>query len=59
MNDKIQLFFLQLIKEKSCKVEMVCSGALVQRDYTISEKTLDNLIKEITGEEKKFLLIEQ
>lgn len=35
------------VKEKSGKMEMVCSGALVQRDYTISEKTLDNLVKDM------------
>ena len=32
--------FAERLKEKSGKVEMVCSGALVQRDYTISEKHL-------------------
>ena len=42
--------FAERLKEKSGKVEMVCSGALVQRDYTISEKTLDNLIKEMVGD---------
>ena len=42
--------FAERLKEKSRKVEMVCSGALVQRDYTISEKTLDNLVKEMVGE---------
>ena len=41
--------FAERLKEKSGKVEMVCSGALVQRDYTISEKTLDNLLKKIGG----------
>ena len=42
--------FAERLKEKSGKVEMVCSGALVQRDYTISEKTLDNLLKEMVGD---------
>lgn len=43
--------FAEKLKEKSGKVEMVCSGALVQRDYTISEKTLDNLVKEMVGDD--------
>lgn len=43
--------FAERLKEKSGKVEMVCSGALVQRDYTISEKTLDNLLKELVGDD--------
>lgn len=43
--------FAERLKEKSGKVEMVCSGALVQRDYTISEKTLDNLLKKLVGED--------
>lgn len=43
--------FAERLKEKSRKVEMVCSGALVQRDYTISEKTLDNLLKKLVGED--------
>ena len=43
--------FAERLKEKSGKVEMVCSGALVQRDYTISEKTLDNLVEEMEGED--------
>ena len=42
--------FAERLKEKSGKMEMVCSGALVQRDYTISEKTLDTLAKEMVGE---------
>ena len=43
--------FVERLKEKSGKVEMVCSGAIVQRDYTISEKTLDNLVKEREGDD--------
>ena len=43
--------FVERLKEKSGKVEMVCSGAIVQRDYTISEKTLDNLVKERVGDD--------
>ena len=41
---------VKLLKEKANKTEWVCSGALVQRDYTISEETLDNITKETVGE---------
>ena len=42
--------FAERVKEKSSKLEMVCSGAVVKRDYTIDEKTLNNLVKEMAGE---------
>lgn len=48
---KVVKEFAERLKEKSGKMEMVCSGALVQRDYTISEEILDNLVKEMVGEE--------
>ena len=42
--------FAERLKEKANKMELVCSGALVRRDYTIDEEILDNLVKEIIGE---------
>ena len=42
--------FAERLKEKSGKMEMVCGGALVKRDYTIDEKTLNNLVKEMVCE---------
>ena len=38
------------LKEKSIKIEFVCSGALVRTDYTITKDDLDNLVKEMEGE---------
>lgn len=43
--------FAERVKEKSSKLEMVCGGALVKRDYTIDEKILNNLAKEMAGED--------
>ena len=34
------------VKEKSKKTEIVCSGALITISYAISNKNLDNLLKE-------------
>jgi archaellum component FlaC len=42
---------IEKVKENSNKREWVCSGALVQRDCTIPEKTLDNLLKELERKE--------
>ena len=42
--------FAERVKEKSSKLELVSSGALIKRDYTIDEKTLNNLVKEMGGE---------
>ena len=42
---------IEKVKEKSNKTELVCSGALVQTDYTITEKKLDNLLKEMESEQ--------
>ena len=38
------------VKENSNKMDLVCSGALVRRDYTITEQKLDTLLKELAGE---------
>ena len=43
---------IEKVKEKSKKTEVVCSGALVTMSYAISNKNLDNLLKELVGEEK-------
>lgn len=43
---------IEKVKETSNKTELVCSGALVRTDYTITEKKLDNLLKELVGETK-------
>lgn len=37
---------IEKVKENSNKTELVCSGALVRTDYTITEEALDNLLKE-------------
>lgn len=42
--------FVKRLKEKSSKMELVCSGSLVRRDYTIDEEIIDNLVKEMVGE---------
>ena len=42
--------FAELVKENSNKMDLVCSGALVKRDYTITEEKLDNLVKEMVGD---------
>ena len=36
---------IEKVKEKSKKTEIVCSGALITTNYTISAKNLDNLLK--------------
>ena len=41
---------IEKVKETSDKTELVCSGALVRTDYTITEKKLDNLARELVGE---------
>ena len=41
---------IEKVKENSNKMEMVCSGALVGTDYTITKEKLDNLLKELVGE---------
>ena len=41
---------IEKVKEKSKKSEVVCSGALVTTSYLISAKNLDNLLKEMVGE---------
>ena len=38
---------IEKVKEKSKKTEIVCSGALVTISYAISNKNLDNLLKEL------------
>ena len=43
---------IEKVKENSNKMELVCSGALVRTDYTITEDALDNLLKEMVGEDK-------
>jgi FtsZ-binding cell division protein ZapB len=40
---------IEKVKEKSKKTEIVCSGALVTISYAISNKNLDNLLKELKG----------
>lgn len=42
---------IEKVKETSNKTELVCSGALVRTDYTITKKTLDNLLKEFERKE--------
>ena len=37
---------IEKVKEHSNKMELVCSGALVKTEYTITKKDLDNLLKE-------------
>lgn len=44
--------FIEKVKENSNKIDVVCSGALVTRDYTISKQKLDNLLKEIEKKEE-------
>lgn len=41
---------IEKVKEKSKKTEIVCSGALVTMSYAISNKNLNNLLKELVGE---------
>lgn len=43
--------FVEKLKEKASKMEMACCGAIIRRDYTIDEETLDNLVKEMVGED--------
>ena len=42
--------FADRLKEKAKKTEIVCSGALITTNYSISAKNFDNLLKEMTGE---------
>lgn len=42
--------FVERLKEKAGKMEMAYSGVIVRRDYTIDEEILDNLVKEMVGE---------
>ena len=42
---------IEKVKEHSNKTELVCSGALVRTDYTITKEKLDNLLKELVGED--------
>ena len=43
---------IEKVKENSNKTELVCSGALVSTDYTITEEALDNLLKELVGDDE-------
>jgi len=43
---------IEKVKEKSKKSEIVCSGALVATSYLISAKNLNNLLKELVGEDQ-------
>ena len=43
---------IEKVKEKASKTEYVCSGVLVKTDYTITEKELDNIIKETETEKE-------
>ena len=42
--------FAERLKEKAKKTEIVCSGALITTNYSISDKNFNNLLKEMTGE---------
>ena len=42
---------IQKIKVKSKKEHLVCSGASLRTDYTITDKELNNLLKELVGED--------
>ena len=42
--------FAERLKDKSSKISLVCSGALVKTDYTIAGTDLDNLVKEMVGD---------
>ena len=44
---------IEKVKERSSKMELVCSGALVRTDYTITKENLDNLLKEKVGEDNE------
>jgi hypothetical protein len=44
--------FAERLKEKASKMELSCNGELVRRDYTIDGTDLDNLVKEMVGEDK-------
>lgn len=43
---------IEKVKEKASKTEYVCGGVLVKTDYTITEKELDNIIKETETEKE-------
>lgn len=42
---------IEKVKENSNKMELVCSGALVRTDYTITKKSLDSLLNEFERKE--------
>lgn len=42
---------IEKVKEHSNKTELVCSGALVSTDYTITEESLDSLLNEFERKE--------
>ena len=44
---------IEKVKEHSNKMELVCSGALVKTDYTITDEDLDNLLNELVGDEDR------
>ena len=44
--------FAELLQEKVDKAEIVCSGALVRTDYTITANQLNNLLKELTDDKE-------
>lgn len=41
---------IEKVKGNSNKRDFVCGGALVKTDYTITEKELNNLLKEMVGD---------
>lgn len=43
---------IQKIKVKSKKEHLVCSGASLRTDYTITDKELNNLLKELVGDKE-------
>lgn len=42
--------FAERLKNKSNKHELICSGALVRRDYTFTDKDINELLGEFLGE---------
>ena len=42
--------FAERLKEKAQKTEIVCSGALITTNYSISAKKFNNLLKELVGD---------
>ena len=49
--DKAAKEFAERLKEKATKIELVCSGALVKTEYTISKESLENIAAEMVGAE--------